>query len=146
MNTILFDLDGTIANVDHRRIHLEKDIPDWASFHDEMCNDTVKKPILELYKTLWESKRFEIIIVTGRMECTRNITENWLNTNGIPFERLVMRPDKDFRPDHEIKKEILIKLKAEDKDILFAVDDRRQVVNMWRNNGITCLQCDEGNF
>ena len=46
----------------------------------------------------------------------------------------------------EIKKEILGKLKAENKDILFVVDDRQQVVNMWRDNGITCLQCDKGDF
>ena len=146
MKTILFDLDGTIANIDHRRIHLEKSVPDWESFNNELGNDTPNKPIVELYNTLWEIKRFEIIIVTGRMEGTRKITEEWLKSNNIPFERLVMRPNKDFRPDHEIKKEILTKLKAENKDILFTVDDRQQVVNMWRSSGITCLQCDEGNF
>lgn len=146
MKTILFDLDGTIANIDHRRVHLEKDVPDWKSFNDELHNDIPNEPIVELYKTLWETKRFEIIIVTGRMEGARKITEEWLKSNSIPFERIVMRPDKDFRPDHEIKKEILAKFKAENKDILFAVDDRQQVVNMWRNNGITCLQCDKGDF
>jgi len=146
MNTILFDLDGTIANIDHRRVHLEKDAPDWKSFNDELHNDTPNEPIVELYKTLWETKRFEIIIVTGRMEDKRKITEEWLKSNNIPFERLVMRTNKDFRPDHEIKKEILTKLKAENRDILFTVDDRQQVVDMWRSNGITCLQCDEGAF
>jgi hypothetical protein len=44
------------------------------------------------------------------------------------------------------EQDILDALKAEGKDILFAVDDRQQVVDMWRRNGITCLQCDEGQF
>jgi FMN phosphatase YigB (HAD superfamily) len=146
MNTVLFDLDGTIANIDHRRVYLQKDVPDWKSFNDELHNDTPNEPIVELYKALWETKRFDIIIVTGRMEGARKITEEWLKHNGIPFKLLIMRLDKDFRPDHEIKKEILTKLRAENRNIIFSVDDRQQVVNMWRSNGVTCLQCDEGDF
>jgi hypothetical protein len=38
-------------------------------------------------------------------------------------------------------------LKTVDKsNILYAVDDRQRVVDMWRSNGITCLQVAEGNF
>lgn len=31
-------------------------------------------------------------------------------------------------------------------DVLFAVDDRKRVADMWRSVGLTCLHCDEGNF
>ncbi len=57
-----------------------------------------------------------------------------------------MRKGKDNRKDAIIKKEILGLLRQEGKEILFAVDDRQQVVDMWRENGITCLQCDIGDF
>ena len=34
-----------------------------------------------------------------------------------------------------------------DKDDVFAVfDDRQQVVDMWRSNGLTCFQVADGNF
>ena len=50
-----------------------------------------------------------------------------------------MRKAKDNRQDSMVKQDILDALKAEGKDIIFAVDDRQQVVDMWRGNGITCL-------
>ncbi len=62
---------------------------------------------------------------------------------------LLMRPsEKLYTPDWIIKQEILDGiLKHVDKlNIMYAVDDRAQVVKMWRDNGITCLQVDEGNF
>ena len=57
-----------------------------------------------------------------------------------------MRGDKDNRPDSEIKQDILKQLQKEGKEILFVVDDRQSVVDMWRANGITCLQCKKGNY
>ncbi|MBV1934915.1 MAG: hypothetical protein KUG59_09500 [Parvibaculaceae bacterium] len=63
-----------------------------------------------------------------------------------PLLQNFMRPDNDSRADHIIKEEILDKLLAQGAEIEFAVDDRNQVVNMWRRRGITCLQCDYGNF
>lgn len=144
--TILFDIDGTIADISHRRHHLDEEKPNWSAFNDEMGNDTPNAPVVELYKTLWDSGKYDIILVSGRGEEHRKITENWLVWNEIPFDRLLMRPLKDFRADHIIKEEILDKLRAEGKEILFTVDDRQQVVDMWRRNGVTCLQCAEGNF
>ena len=146
IKSILFDIDGTLADVEHRRIYLNKEKPDWKSFNNLMGEDTLNKPIVELYKTLWETKKYEIILVSGRSEAFRKITEQWLVWNNIPFEELKMRPLNDNRSDDIIKEEILKNLQKNKKDILFAVDDRQQVVDMWRKNGITCLQCDVGDF
>ena len=57
-----------------------------------------------------------------------------------------MRGDKDSRPDSEVKQDILKQLKDEGKEILFVVDDRQSVVDMWRTSGITCLQCKKGDY
>ncbi len=144
--TILFDIDGTIADIAHRRKCLDQDKPDWRAFNNAMGDDTLNAPVVELYKTLWDSGKYDIILVSGRGEESRKITEQWLTWNEIPFDRLLMRPLKDFRADTLIKEEILDQLRAEGKEILFTVDDRQQVVDMWRKNGITCLQCDVGDF
>jgi len=146
MKTIIFDIDGTLADIAHRRTFLEQEKPNWTAFNDAMGEDTPNTPVVSLYKTLWNSGEYDIILTSGRSEQDRKITEQWLTWNEIPFGRLEMRQDKDNRADHIIKKEILDKLLTEGKDILFAVDDRQQVVDMWRKNGIACLQCDVGNF
>lgn len=142
----LFDIDGTLALIDHRRPLLDGERPDWRSFNKLMGDDTPNRPVVELYNALWDSKKYQLILVSGRSEEHRKITEAWLTWNSIPFERLLMRPSNDFRPDTEIKQEILDQLRREGKEISFVVDDRNSVVDMWRSNGITCLQCAKGNF
>lgn len=146
MKTILFDIDGTLADIRHRRGHLEKDKPDWKSFNAEMGGDTPNAPVVSLYNALWKTGAYELILVTGRNERSRALTEQWLTWNDIAFVEMIMRPDNDFRSDHIIKEEILSRLLAAGKVIEFVVDDRQQVVDMWRRNGITCLQCDVGDF
>ncbi|WP_299632349.1 HAD family acid phosphatase [uncultured Roseobacter sp.] len=144
--TILFDIDGTIADIRHRRHFLDGANPDWRSFNSKMGDDTPNRPVVSLYRTLWESHNFQIILVSGRGEESRKITETWLTWNSIPFDRLLMRPKGDFRSDVVIKQELLDQLQKEGAQISFVVDDRNSVVNMWRRNGITCLQCAEGDF
>ena len=111
-----------------------------------MGEDEPNLPIVNLYKTLWDSGTYDLQILTGRNEAFRKVTETWLTWNEIPFNRVLMRADKDNRPDNIIKGEILAQLLSEGRDIAFAIDDRQQVVDMWRANGVTCLQCDVGDF
>lgn len=148
MHTILCDIDGTLADIEHRRhfVRGEREEQDWKSFNNAMGDDTPNAPVVALYKTLWNSGAYEIILVTGRNESSRKVTEQWLIWNEIPFDRMLMRGDKDHRADHIVKEEILQTLQAEGKTILFTIDDRQQVVDMWRKHGITCLQCDVGDF
>ncbi|MEP3891979.1 MAG: polynucleotide kinase [Hellea sp.] len=146
MKTIIFDIDGTLADIAHRRGVLEGDRPDWFLFNSKMGDDAPNVPVVSLYKTLWDSGEYRMEIVTGRNEAFRKVTETWLTWNEIPFTRVTMRADKDQRADHIIKQEILNAFLAEGHDIAFTVDDRQQVVDMWRRNGIMCLQCDVGNF
>jgi len=144
--TVLFDIDGTLADIRHRRGFLAGDRPDWNRFNAAMGDDTPNAAVVILYKTLWASGQFEIILTTGRNEKFRAVTENWLIWNEIPFGRMIMRADNDNRADHLIKEDMLSGLLAEGHCIEFCVDDRQQVVDMWRRNGITCLQCDVGDF
>lgn len=144
--TVLFDIDGTIANIKHRRKFLEQTSPDWKSFNASMGQDIPNEDVVSLYKSLWSKDDFEITLVTGRSDRHRKITEQWLSWNEIPYNQILMRSDKDFRADSLIKQDILNNLLNAGKIIAFVVDDRQQVVDMWRRNGITCLQCDVGDF
>lgn len=143
---VVFDIDGTLADIEHRRKFLDAGKPDWERFHAGVDGDTPNTPVVALYKTLWDSGRFKLVLTSGRAEKWRAFTENWLFWNDIPFSELLMRPDRDNRADHHLKQEFLDRLVARGDVILFAVDDRQQVVDMWRRNGITCLQCAPGDF
>ncbi|MBR2392665.1 MAG: hypothetical protein IKA93_03740 [Elusimicrobiaceae bacterium] len=146
MKTILFDIDGTLADLNGREKYLKQEKADWKNFNAKMEEDLPNTAVVSLYRALYESGKFEIILVSGRQERFRKVTETWLAWHEIPFDRLLMRPDADQRPDSEVKQDILNTLKAQGKEVLFTVDDRQSVVDMWRANGITCLQCQKGDY
>lgn len=143
---VLFDVDGTLADISHRRHHVQGEEKDWGAFFKQMGDDKPNLPIVGLYKALKDSGHYDLIVVSARPDDNRAITERWLVWNGVEFERLIMRPAGDFRADTEIKKEILDALLTEGREIAFVVDDRKCVVDMWRENGVTCLQCAPGDF
>lgn len=138
---VLFDIDGTLADIKQRRSILEENPHNWAQFFQLMGDDSPNQNIVELYSLIQSSQQYECIIVSGRPEQYRQLTEKWLTWNGIEFERLFMRQQDDNRADHIIKEEILDRLLSEGKEIAFVVDDRKSVVDMWRRRGLTCLQC-----
>lgn len=146
MHTILFDIDGTLADIEHRRHFVEDGRRHWHAFFEAMGEDKENTPITALYRTLWNHPEYEVIVLTGRPEAYRKITEQWFAWNNLPFDRVLMRGARDQRRDAEVKRDFLNQLRGEGKDILFVVDDRQQVVDMWRAEGICCLQCDYGNF
>lgn len=146
MQIVIFDLDGTLADINHRRSCLDLAPPDWKTFNALMGDDTTNKPIVDLYRLIWGSGKYQMVIVSGRSEEFRKFTEQWLSWNEISFSTLFMRSKNDTRADYLVKQEILDQILSSGSEVAFVVDDRQQVVDMWRRNGITCLQCDTGNF
>ncbi|GHF17922.1 hypothetical protein GCM10017044_10510 [Kordiimonas sediminis] len=143
---VLFDVDGTLADIAHRRHFVQNGKKDWRAFFKHMGDDTPNAPVVGLYQALQASDRYDLVIVSARPDNYRELTEQWLVWNGISFDRLIMRKETDNRPDTEVKKDILDMLLAEGREIAFVVDDRDCVVDMWRQNGIACLQCAPGAF
>ena len=88
----------------------------------------------------------EIILLTGRGEEYRQETETWLRKQSVKYKTLYMRRVKDERTDAIIKKEVYVEHVKNTYETLFVVEDRKSVVEMWREIGVTCLQCDWGDF
>lgn len=82
----------------------------------------------------------------GRNGKFRSITEEWLTKNNIVYQDLYMRLEGDFRKDVIIKSEIYENNIKNKVNVLFVLDDRNQVVDFWRSQGLTCLQVAEGEF
>lgn len=135
----VFDLDGTVALIDHRR-HLTKE--HWPSFERSCVTDQPNLPVIAIMRVL-RAADWVIEIWSARSEKVRGYTEDWLNNNNVRYNVLRMRPEFDSRDDAILKEEWL--RAAESKpDIVF--DDRNKVVDMWRRNGITCCQVAPGDF
>lgn len=142
---VLFDIDGTLADCEHRRHHVTGKHKDFDAFYAAMAADTPNEPIVQMCN-LYYANRWHVVLCTGRPESYRKITEDWLHNKGVMYHGLMMRPDeRRFDPDYLVKQDMLGKI-LETRAVHFAVDDRTQVVNMWRENGVTCLQVAEGNF
>lgn len=130
---IICDIDGTLAHMGDRSPY------DWH----KVGIDTVDQVIIDLLRR-YDNRT--IILVSGRDEVCRKETVEWLNENQVPFNHLFMRAYNDNRKDNIVKQEIY-KRDIKDKfTIEFVLDDRNQVVKMWRDNGLKCLQVAEGNF
>lgn len=143
-NIVIIDIDGTLADVEHRVSHVRKSPPDWKSFNAQMHRDSLNEWCKELMTSL-QSQGFGLMLLTGRSERQREVTLEWLQQHQVPFDDLFMRAADDTRPDAVVKEEIYRNELAQ-HNVLFVVEDRRSVVQMWRKLGLVCLQCADGNF
>ena len=154
-NTVIFDLDGTLALIEKRRIKAGKSADgketkkmDWDVFHDpsNIHLDEPNIPVIKMAQ-LFAEDGFNIVIFSGRSDKTEHTTRSWLSRNRVPFHKLVMRPHKtmNFIPDEILKKDMLDK-HADINDIFMVVDDRQKVVDMWRDLGLTVFQVAPGDF
>jgi len=144
---VICDIDGTLADVEHRRHFVQGKKKDFTAFYDAMGDDTPMIPIIGLVN-MYMLNSWPVLLCTGRPERYREITEKWLDTIGLlRYEALYMRrEDEEYTPDYQVKLVMLKQIRDEGYHPEIAIDDRNQVVEMWRSEGLTCLQVAEGNF
>lgn len=137
---VVFDVDGTLANVEHRVHYWPKN---WAMFKSEMINDTPIEQICMLARQL-EYNGHCVLICTGRGEDSRAVTESWLARNRIYYSKMFMRAENDRRHDSIVKKELLDQIITEFGKPFLWFDDRPRVVKMLRENGIFVADVYQG--
>jgi len=172
---IIFDIDGTLMDIDHRRHHVEDSPKDWKGFIRDMEHDTPNIPIRDLMQSLNNSDN-SIFFLSGRSEEHRRITIEHIEMCGYnhqqqsaelrpkdDYERiyyrgghydqiLFMRHTNDYRADSIVKSELYDSLVSEWSYVfnsstpVLIFDDRQSVVDMWRDRGLTCCQVAKGDF
>lgn len=140
----IFDIDGTIADPSHRLHYILNDPKDWDAFFEACDQDAPIYHMISLCEKL--STYNDIVYVSGRSNTTMKKTWEWLARHGLPLDPVYMREAGDHRPDNLVKLDLLDELRADGFDPIMAFDDRNQVVDMWRENGIPCLQVAPGDF
>jgi phosphoserine phosphatase len=148
----IFDLDGTLALIHHRRHFVEdKKNARWPEFYAACDRDVPNKPVIDVMRRLRESGA-EVWIFSGRSDEVRDKTVQWLALH-TPLcsweasEALTMREEGDHTPDDELKRSWYEMMLVDDRQRLVATfDDRDRVVRMWRDAGVTCFQVAPGDF
>lgn len=144
-NIVIFDLDGTIALIDHRRHLVEGEKKDWRAFFAACVDDAPNWPVIEVLAALSMAGN-EIWIVSGRSDEVIHETLTWFDKHGVGYHKILMRAAGDFTPDHALKLSWLNSGMIPRDRVLMVFDDRDAVVAMWREQGLTCLQVAPGAF
>ena len=139
---IIVDVDGTLAHIVNGRSPYDAS----RAMEDEL-DDAVSVITAMAYQN-----GYKVIILTGRNEEHRQVTEEWLKANDVQYDELYTRLNSDVdengkQLEDSIVKERLYRTHVEPRfNVKFVLDDRNSVVQKWRSLGLKCLQVAEGNF
>lgn len=132
---VICDLDGTLA------IHNGRGPFEYDKCDTDMLNTSVETVIAAM-----QNYDHNIIFMSGRDESARAKTEKWLFDRGWDDCPLYMRPAGDYRKDFIVKLELFNKHIRGKFNVAFCLDDRDQVVKLWRDLGLACFQVNYGAF
>ncbi len=145
MKTVIFDVDGTIADCDHRR-HFVENNNDWKSFKEQTVNDTPVQWVCDIAKR-FIAQGDDVAFFSARNETEREVTERQISEwIGDGHKGLFLRPNDSFDPDEVFKSDLADKFEEIGGKIDLVFDDRNKVVDMWRARGTTVVQVADGDF
>lgn len=129
----IFDLDGTLALMRNRGPF------DWTKVGQDALNLPVYRMLLKTQKS-----GSLILIVSGRDGCCVDETTKWLVSNGVPFDKLLMRDPGNHEKDTVIKRRIWDEHIKGKYNVEAVFDDRPCVVRMWKSLGLFVFNCGDG--
>jgi hypothetical protein len=135
-DAFLVDIDGTVALMAGRSPYDESRVGE----------DRPNEPVIRVVRAL-HAAGYRIVFCSGRTDACSGDTAAWLDEHvGVPYEALHMRSAGDQRKDSIVKAEIFEEHIRHAYRVVGVLDDRMQVVRMWRALGLTVLQVAEGDF
>jgi len=148
---VVCDLDGTLSlfnslrsdgSVDVRHSDAHTRSPyDASKCHEDTLNEPVAAVLENMHKA-----GYKIIFCSGREDCYRPQTVQFIEKHlGVEYE-LLMRKTGDLRKDSIIKEQIYLDDITPRYNVFLVLDDRNQVVDFWRSKGLPCWQVAPGNF
>lgn len=157
-NTLICDLDGTLALDDHRRPLIQSH--GWKAYFDACVDDVLNYPTAAFLGMWQEGYENTTVILTGRCESQRAATESWLEQHGVEYTHLLMRPQDSYDPlavcedttdgkwtkDEEVKLAMIRQLDLRPENVICCLDDRDRMVVFWRELGFDCWQVRPGAF
>ena len=144
----VFDIDNTLANVHHRWHHLHNGKKNWKEFFAEQHKDEPYTPVLDVLHALSMDHSNSIIVVTGRDECFREVSIEWLNRHinyEFPNEDLYMRPTGNREDDDTLKVKIIKTwLQRHPSYTVGGIfEDRHRIIDAFREEGWYTFECNQ---
>lgn len=140
--TVIIDIDNTLC-LSNKRFELAKKPngkTDWDIAHNPELveQDEPNFPMIDLAHR-YKRDGLKVIILTGRPDTIKEVTELWLMKYHISYDALYMRTKKDhFLKANLFKKKIY---ETEIKDKVFcAYDDEEEIIQMWNSLGIPAFK------
>ena len=133
---VICDLDGTLSLLNGR-----------DPYNAATCdNDLLNEPVAAALK-MAKQQGYQVILLSGREDKFREPTVRFLDKHQIGYDLLLMRTSNDFRKDNIIKRELFESEIQGKYFVEFLLDDRNQVVDMWRKDlHLPCFQVNYGDF
>ena len=139
--TVIIDIDDTLS-LAGKRFELAKKPngkTDWDIAHDlELVKqDKPNLPMIDLAKR-YKKEGFKVVILTGRPESIREVTENWLHEYGVEYDELYMRNKSEHYIKAPVFKKGIYQIYLE--DVFCAYDDDEEIIQMWNSLGIPAFK------
>ena len=126
---ILVDIDGTLSVLNGRN----------PFKYNEAGSDTLNKPIADLVN-LYKNAGYSVILLTGREDYSRRVTEDWLLRHGIDYEVLFMRPSGDYCKSTTLKRRIYEENIAPHYEVELVLEDFDKNIIMFNELGLPTLK------
>jgi len=141
---IIVDIDNTLANnLDRYKLATNSDDTiNWDVLYDydNVISDKPIQYIIDSVK-IWKRLGYRVLLFTSRPEQIREATEYWLNKYDVLYDELHMRSIEDhYIKDTELKRKMYDKFVNE--EVLFAIDDKQEIIDVWEQLGIRCYKVD----
>jgi predicted secreted acid phosphatase len=143
---VVLDIDGTIANNDHRAHYVDRKEgdptpKDWDGFLQPhlVAKDTIVRGAAKAIEH-FTRLGYRLVFLTGRREELRKTTAFWLKERfdlDVTDDQLIMRPVGNMMKPTEYKREQIVNLRGEfPKETFLFVDDDQFMWSVYAEFGI----------
>jgi len=139
---VIIDIDNTLCNSNPRFQLATKPNGkiDWDIAHIPayIIVDEPFYPMIDLVKH-YKKRGVEVILLTGRPESVREVTNEWLAKYGVEYDQLIMRSWEDNFLKAPIYKKKMYE-KYIQSNVICAYDDDEKIIDMWVELKIPCFK------
>lgn len=144
---IIIDLDGTLVHDPNAcRYHwTNPQSVDWGQWHKQRLSLPHNQWCFDIVKNFYDAG-YVIIYLTGRGEdCGgKRLAKQWLKLHSPTQDYiLLMRPKNIIERDASLKEKIYNTKILPKYNVQFAIDDKKDVCEMWKNAGVPYLYCGD---
>ncbi|GGY76819.1 phosphatase domain-containing protein [Streptomyces omiyaensis] len=135
-SAVLCDIDGTLA------LRGDRGPYDFTRCDLDLLNVAVRDAL----RAFRGAHGDRVVLLSGRSEDHRALTEAWLERYEVPYDELWMRASGDGRSDDLVKAELFDAHVRHRHAVRVSLDDRDRVVAVWRRMGLPTWQVNYGAF